>query len=324
MRSYKHICEDDLRKSAHSGKTVYALVLIFTLSIGLFSCGGSYEKYAAEDTKAEADSVAGILSSNAAVIGKADSTHTFIRTADIKFKVKDVKQSTFDIEDLVTKHNGYVTYTNLSSNISYQNKIQVSEDSCKERTYFNVDNSITMRIPNTELDAVLRGLAPLMDFLDHRTIKADDIKYTLLANELAESRYKKHKQRFTNAIDEKGRKLKEIVNAEDELIVKEEIADNTKLETLQLMDKVSYSTVTLYIYQPQTMKEAIVASEKMIEPFVPSFGKQLGGAFKDGWAIFEKIILFFVNIWGVIVLMIGMFFFIRWLVHYLSKPQAKA
>ncbi len=301
-----------------------SLVLIPAIIILLFSCGASpEERFASEDVKDEMDSVRSVATSNAAVVGKADSTHTFIRTADIKFKVKDVKQSTFDIEDLVAKHNGYITYTNLSSNISYQNKVQVSRDSCKERTYYVVDNSVTMRIPNTELDAVLRGLAPLMDFLDHRTIKADDIKYTLLSNQLAEKRYKNYKQRYTNAIDSKGKKLKETVTAEDNLAISNQLADNKTIENLELMDKVNYSTVTLYIYQPQTIKETIVASEKTIPPYVPSFGQRLGESFTDGWHIFEHIILFFVNIWGVLVLMAGMFFIIRWFVLYLSKPAVR-
>ncbi len=301
-----------------------SLVLVPILSIFLFGCGANMEdRFATENAKAKMDSVRSVATSNAAVVGKADSTHTFIRTADIKFKVKDVKQSTFDIEDLVAKHNGYITYTNLSSNISYQNKVQISEDSCKERTYYVVDNSVTMRIPNTELDAVLRGLAPFMDFLDHRTIKADDIKYTLLSNQLAEKRYKNYKQRYTKAIDTKGRKLKETVIAEETLATSEQIADNKTIESLELMDQVNYSTVTLYIYQSQTIKEALVANEKTIAPYVPSFGERLGGAFKDGWFVFEQIILFFVNIWGVLVLMVAMFFLIRWFVLFLGKQAVR-
>lgn len=301
-----------------------SLVLVTILSIFLFGCGANMEeRFASENAKAEMDSVRSVATSNAAVVGKADSTHTFIRTADIKFKVKDVKQSTFDIEDLVAKHNGYITYTNLSSNISYQNKVQISEDSCKELTHYVVENSVTMRIPNTELDAVLRGLAPFMDFLDHRTIKADDIKYTLLSNQLAQKRYKNYKQRYTNAIDTKGKKLKETVIAEETLATNEQIADNKTIESLELMDKVNYSTVTLYIYQPQTIKEALVANEKTIAPYVPSFGKRLGGAFKDGWFVFEQIILFFVNIWGVLVIMVAMFFLIRWFVLFLGKQAVR-
>jgi hypothetical protein len=234
MRTLK--CNDaaSQNKVTHRKYPVYSLVLLSTFSIGLFSCsGGPYEeKYAAENTAAIADSAASIASSNAAVAGKADSTHTFIRTADIKFKVKDVKQSTFVIEDLVSRHGGYVTYTNLSGTISYQYKTQVSSDSTEERTHYNVDNSITIRVPNRHLDSVLKGMAPLMDFLDYRTIKADDIKYTLLSNQLAEKRYKDHKQRFTKTIDTKGKKLKETVNAEDELLIKDGLADNTKIETM--------------------------------------------------------------------------------------------
>jgi hypothetical protein len=320
-------CNDaaNLNKVTRRKYSVYSMVLLSTFSVGLFSCsGGPYEeKYASENTAALADSVASIASSNAAVLGKADSTHTFIRTADIKFKVKDVKLSTFAIEDLVNRHGGYVTYTHLSSNISSQYKTQVSADSTEERTHFNVNNSITIRVPNTQLDSVMRGMAPLMDFLDHRIIKADDIKYTLLANQLAENRYKKHKQRFTKTIDTKGKKLKESVNAEDELLIKDELADNTKIETMELMDQVNYSTVTLYIYQPETIKKMLVANEEKIEPYVPSFGKRLGTAFTDGWHVFENIILFFVNIWGVIILMIGLVFLLKWMITYFSRQDLR-
>src|SRR5688572_3224375 len=112
------------KKAKHRQYSISSLVLISTFSLALFGCGGAqYEHLADESSKVMADSISRIASSNAAVVGKADSTHTFIRTADIKFKVKDVKQSTFDIEDLVSRHGGYITYTNLSSTISYTNKI---------------------------------------------------------------------------------------------------------------------------------------------------------------------------------------------------------
>jgi hypothetical protein len=66
-----------------------------------------------------------------------------------------------------------------------------------------------------------------------------------------------------------------------------------------------------------------VANEKTIAPYVPSFGERLGGAFKDGWFVFEQIILFFMNIWGVLVLMVAMFFLIRWFVLFLGKQAVR-
>lgn len=310
-------------KHSNSFKLIKTIFVISAASACLYSCSGNYESRDLKEKAALADSVSGIISSSAAQITGADSNHSFIRTADIKFKVKDVKQATFQIEDVISKHKGYITYTNLSSTVSYQNKTQVSEDSLKESTYYHVDNSITIRVPNTQLDSVLRELAPFMDFLDHRTIKADNVKFTLLANQLAEKRFNHHKERYAEAVDKKGKKLKEIANAENDLLEKQELADDGQIGTMELLDRVNYSTVTLYIYQPETMKQVLVASEKVIPPYKPSFVKRLGESFVNGWIIFEGIILFFVQIWGIIVLGILLYFSIKKLVLYLSRPTLK-
>ncbi|MGZ3884801.1 MAG: DUF4349 domain-containing protein [Bacteroidia bacterium] len=306
-----------------SFRTFRSLLLILTLTAMVCSCSSADERFRSEEKAALADSVSSLISSTASKISAADSNHTFIRTADIKFKVKNVKLATFTIEDLVNKHKGFVTYTNLSGTVSYKNRTKLSEDSLLEATHYQVDNSLTIRVPNTQLDSVLREIAPLMEFLDHRTIKADDIKFTLLSNQLAEKRFVQHKQRYTNAIDTKGKKLRETAGAENDLLSKQESADNTRVETLELLDQVNYSTVTLYIYQPETISYTRLPDENTIVPYTPSFAKQLGTAFLKGWEIFENLLLFFVEIWGVIVIAIGLYFIIRKTVTYLSRPIAK-
>jgi hypothetical protein len=301
----------------------FLLLLIPGVAL-LYSCGANYESRDYSNEKAKlADSVSLLISSTASKISKADSNHTFIRTANIKFKVKDVKQATFTIENAVRKYDGFVTYTNLSGNIAYKNQVKISEDSLLEATHYNVDNSLTIRVPNTRLDTLLREIAPLMEFLDHRTIKADDIKFTLLSNQLAEKRFAQHKQRFVAAIDFKGKKLRETTGAENDLLQKQENADNTRVETMELLDQVNYSTVTLYIYQQETITYALLPNEKSMVPYKPSFVKELGVAFVKGWHVFEEILLFFVQIWGVIAILIGMYFAIRKLVVYLSRPEIK-
>ena len=82
----------------------------------LFICISCSPKKAEESMKMDSTSVA-LVSSSAAVVNKKDSTHKFIRTADLKFKVKSVIKSTYNIEDLTARQGGFVTYTNLSSNI---------------------------------------------------------------------------------------------------------------------------------------------------------------------------------------------------------------
>jgi len=263
------------------------------------------------------------LSSSAARIGKADSTHTFIRTADIKFKVKDVTRATYKIEDIVGAHDGFVSFTNLASNVLYTNRTKINEDSILESTHYRVDNSITIRVPSTQLDSVLRALAPLMDFLDHRTIKADNIRFELIANQMAEARLKKYNERLTTAIDKRGKKLNETSNAEDNLLTRQESSDKAQLQSMELMEQVEYSTVTLYIYQPETINYSLSAVEKTPAIYEPSFGSRLTTAAKMGWYVLKEIIIFLVQMWGIILLGFGIYWGIKKAVQYFSKPEIK-
>src|ERR1700757_2145315 len=136
-----------------------------------YSCGpAASEKYSQEKAMADSVSANGFFSSSAAVQNKKDSVREFIRTAELKFKVGNVQQSTYIIEDIVGKHNGFVTLSNLASNINRKNTIKVSEDSLLETTYYVTENVMSMRVPNTSLDTVLKEIAKQITFLDYRII----------------------------------------------------------------------------------------------------------------------------------------------------------
>ena len=107
------------------------------------------------------------ISSSAAVVDK-NSTRKFIRTADVKFKVKNVAKSTYAIEDATSKFGGFVTYTNLQSTINEEDKTKVSQDSTLVTTKYKVENNITIRVPNTKLDTVIKTIAKQIHFLDYR------------------------------------------------------------------------------------------------------------------------------------------------------------
>ena len=91
--------------------SVAALVYLF------FSCNSGHNKNMESTAATEGITAKAATSSSAAVENNKDSVHKFIRTADLKFKVKDVVQSTYTIENITNVHGGFVTYTNLSSTI---------------------------------------------------------------------------------------------------------------------------------------------------------------------------------------------------------------
>jgi hypothetical protein len=195
-------------------KNYFKLGLALLLLALAFSCKQS--DAATEENGAMATDSTNILSSSAAV-EKQKSTRKFLRTADIKFKVKQVAKATYAIENSVSQHGGFVTYTNLQSHIVSKDQTKVSQDSTLETTRYTVDNAMVLRVPNTRLDTVLKALAKEVDFLDSRLIKADDVQLQLLANQWTQKRSDKHEARLGKAIDTKGSKLRDISKAEEQL-----------------------------------------------------------------------------------------------------------
>ena len=272
-------------------------IVLTLLALGLvLSCKESASKEnAAYAEEATTDSTS-VISSSAAVENK-NSNRKFVRTADVKFKVKNVAKSTYAIEDATTKFGGFVTYTNLQSNIYSEDRTKVSQDSTLVTTKYKVDNNITIRVPNTKMDTVIKTIAKQIHFLDYRIIKADDVSLQMLSNELAQKRSNSSEKRLENAIDSKGKKLNQVVKAEETLDAKKEQNDASKLQNLSLQDQVNFSTLTLNIYQDESIKQEMVANEKSINAYRPNIGLQIWDSVKTGWFMLENIISFVVVLW---------------------------
>ena len=267
------------------------IILGLGLSILLFGCGQSRNEQM--ESKAMADSTSNaFISSSAAVENGKDTTRRFIRTADLKFKVKSVIKSTYDIENITNRQGGFVTFTNLTSDINNVTTTAVSADSSLETTYYTVTNSITLRVPNTKLDTTLKEISNNIDYLDFRIIKAEDVALQILSNNLTQKRSAKNEERLTNAIDNRGKKLNETTVAEEILLSKQEQADNAKISNLSLTDQIKFSTINLSIYQRQTIKRELISNDKNIDAYEPGFGTKILDALKYGWDILETFIVF--------------------------------
>jgi hypothetical protein len=173
----------------------------------------------------------------------------------------------------------------------------VSQDSTLVTTKYKVDNNITIRVPNTKMDTVIKTIAKQIHFLDYRIIKADDVSLQMLSNELAQKRSSSSEKRLANAIDSKGKKLNQVVKAEETLDAKKEQNDASKLQNLSLQDQVNFSTLTLNIYQDESIKQEMVANEKSINAYRPNIGLQIWDSIKIGWFMLEHIISFVVVLW---------------------------
>jgi Domain of unknown function (DUF4349) len=259
------------------------------------------------------------VSSSAAVENGKDTTHKFVRTADLKFKVKSVIKSTYDIEDITNQQGGFVTYTNLTSNVNNVSTTAISADSSLETTNYLVTNTITLRVPNTKLDTTLKEISRNIDFLDYRIIKAEDVALSILSNNLAQKRAAKNEERLTNAIDNKGKKLNETTVAEEVLLSKQEQADNAKISNLSLKDQINFSTIKLSIYQRETIKREVISNDKNITAYEPGFGSKFLESLKFGWEILESFIIFLTKFWGLFLFVVVVYFLYKKYGHKLKK-----
>jgi len=292
----------------------YVIIPGVLLNAILISCGS--ETAAMKDAReySENQEITDSTLSSSAAIEDVHSNRKFVRTADLKFKVKDVRAATYAIEDVIAKNNGFVTHTNLASNISYVNTVPVSADSSKEITHYTVDNTIEIRVPNSQLDDALKQMSGLVEFLDYRNINADDVTLKMLANRLTQKRIAIHENRLDNA-DHIKAKLHETVDAENYLLQAEEQKDQALVANLSIQDQVDFSTIKIYLYQRASIKEELVASEKTIEPYEPPFYEKIANALVVGLNTIEVIFIALMSVWWLWVLAIVGYFGYKKLKH---------
>jgi len=295
------------------------LFYVVLLSASIFSCSKNrnQEEAAMSESAEASDKDAKMVSSSAAVVDPK-SDRKFIRTADLRFKVKNVAQSTYSIENTVAKFGGFVTSTELRSNILNTSTTKINNDSLLENTRFYVENNMIVRVPNTMLDTTLKTIARQIDYLDFRIIKADDVSLQMLSNQLSQNRNSTNQQRVQEAIQNRGKKLGETLDAEDHLHNSQTESDDAKLSNLSMKDQVNFSTLSLQLYQREEIKSEKVANPDN-EEFRTSLGVRLLDGLKTGWHILEEIIVFIANLWAFILIGFGIWFLYR---KFKSKPKA--
>lgn len=274
---------------------VMAATAILILMAG---CNGNSQH---GEQAADMDASSTVISSSAAVEPLKDSSRKFIRTSDMKFRVKDVAKATYQIEDITRSFNGFVTYTHLESNTEDKKVTQMSQDSSLETIHYSVVNNMTIRVPNIKLDSTLKAIASLVDYLEYRTIKADDVALQIKANQKAQVRALDNGQRVRTAIDNRGKKLNETTDAELLASNRQREADDAEISNLSLQDQVNYSTVSLSLYQRTETRQWVIANDNS-DKYRPGLGLRLWESIKTGWHFVEDIFVFFTRLWLLILL----------------------
>lgn len=271
-------------------RNIIAIAIVLTI----FGCQKSNEKYASAET---------VAANEFKVPTDSTAVAKIIKTADMRFRVKNVQNTKEQLSKTIKAEGGAVAEFSIESTIQETDKVKQSTDSLKEITAYRTEGYLVAKVPSEKLDEFTNTIAKMAVFVDHQSMKLDDQSIAYLANKL----------KAQNRVDaiEKINKVasKKSANVESSLYIKDDYVDK-KIENMQIDSRVKFSTITLNFYQDNTVKTMIVANDNLYD-YRPVFVNRLWLGIVNGWTIFKEIIIAISNLWMLILAGFGIFFIAR-------------
>jgi hypothetical protein len=254
-------------------------------------------------------------SNDSATLSKAADTIAsivpkLVKTADMRFKVKNVQQVSEQIITLTNVFHGIIIHHQIGSSEQRSMDIRKSDDSVLRVTAFNTTADITVKIPSDKLEDFMNQIAHMSIYLNSRRMDISDKSLDYLSGRLK-------LQNRSELISQQKRGKIIIKNPANVLLLKDDMVDQ-QIGNRQIDDEVKNSIVTLGFYQSNTIYKQTIPNDDP-SAYNLSFSKRLLGAIENGWLIFKELLLGMANLWMLIIAGLGAWVMIR---YYKSKKQA--
>jgi hypothetical protein len=227
-----------------------------------------------------------------------------IKTADMRFRVKDVQNTKEKLSSTIKAQGGTIAEFSIQSSITQSDKVKYTADSLKEIISYQTEGFLTAKIPSEKLDDFTNSVAQMAVFVDNQAMKMDDQSITYLANKL------KAQNRVDAIIQLNKSATKKSNNVETSLYIKEDYVDK-KTENLSIDNNVKYSTITLSFYQDNSIKTFVIANDDLYA-YKAGFFNRLGFNLVTGWSFVKEIILALSTLWFVFIIAAVVFYSVRY------------
>jgi hypothetical protein len=287
-------------------KTTYIRLSIATaLLLGIYSCKKG-EAIADYNTEVSADSAAVVVSdsvSSAATMKVKDKQ--FIKTADVNMEVKDVYDATISIEKSVQELGGFVTHSDLKSNVVSEDTYNTSSEEAMLVKKYQSENTMQARVPTVKLGELLTLINDKKLFLNSRSINAEDVTSNIKYAELEGTR-----------IEKTGENISQLKTNKDKVKLDDEnMSENNQqqLANMDVTDNLKYSTVDIYIKEPKIRiaEIAITNTKNIDDKYKFDFIYSTKSAFVEGYYLIQKILVGLITVWPIILIGAVIFYFLR-------------
>lgn len=288
-------------------KTTY-IRLIFAASIlsAVYSCKKGEVSKAERNAYATADSAAAVAPdsiSSAASIRVKDKQ--FITTAHVNMEVKNVYEATISIEKSVQELGGFVTHSEMKSNIISEETYHTSDEEALLIKKYQTENGMQVKVPSGKLGELLTLVNDRKLFLNTRSIHAEDVTSDIKYAALESNRVKKNENNISRLKPGKDQVKLDNENAAESNI--------QQLNSMNVTDQLKYSTVDIYIKEPGVRVAAIpvINTESIDKQYRFDFAYSIKTAFEEGYYLIQKIIAGLIAIWPILLIAAVVTYFIR-------------
>ncbi|CAI8926425.1 DUF4349 domain-containing protein [Chryseobacterium sp. IT-36CA2] len=288
-------------------KTTYIkLSLATVLLLGISSCKKGEVAETDLNAYATTDSTAAVLSDSiSSVADMKVKDKQFIKTADVNMEVKDVYNATIAIEKSVQDLGGFVTNSNLQSNVVSESTYNTSNEEAMLVKKYQTENRMQVRIPTEKLGELLTAINTSKLFLNSRSINAEDVTANIKYSELEGKRNQKTSENIS-----KLKTNKDKVKLDDENMSEGNLQ---KFSSMNMTDNLKYSTIDIYIKEPQLrIAEIAVTNTTSIDnKYKYNFIYDAKDGFVYGFYLIQRIIVAIINVWPLVLIAAAIIYFLR-------------
>lgn len=281
-----------------------AIVLI------MFTCFAACEKSGTAETAnsvniADETSPAATNDSISSVATMAVKDKQFIKSAEVSMEVKDVYDATVYIEKSLKDLGGFVTSSDLNSQILSEETFAISDENAMIVRKFQTENTMQVRVPTEKLGDLLLLINNKKVFLTSRTILAEDVTLNIKLAELEAKRNSKSAENIEKLRLDKGK-----VKMSDD---NQQEGNYQKISAFDMQDQVKYSNVDIYLKEPQLRLAEIPVSntKNRDDQYQYNFIYEAKNAVLEGFYLIQSIILGMLKIWPLIIIGGFIFYILR-------------
>lgn len=207
-----------------------------------------------------------------------------IKSANARYRVKDIRKASSKIKELAIGNNGYVSEMRFTNNT------------------YKKENVFTIKVANYQFEELLQNLASIAEEVAYENITTQDVTEAYID---AESRLKvkqKVKARYEEILRKKAHKVEDLLEVEEKINDIQEEIEAVQGKLNYMKNKVTLSSIQVELYEE--LEEKLPVEED-------SFGKELKEGMHYGINIIQSLLLALVYIWPIILVGIIVVFWLK-------------